>query len=160
MSKIAYPNGHKRAGHGEPQRFLYDLLRHEGDECVLWPYAANKAGYGLATVRGKQSLASRWICIFTHGPAPFPRAEAAHSCGNPPCVNPNHLRWTTPKGNQADRVLHDRTNRGEQSGKTFLTAADVEIIKSSPSDLKALMKRFGVSKGCISKIRGGQRWSA
>jgi hypothetical protein len=160
MSNIVYSNGLKRAQHGEPQRFLSDLLGHEGEECVLWPYAVNDAGYGLATVGGKQSLASRWMCGFAHGPAPFPRAEAAHSCGNPPCVNPNHLRWATSKENQADRIFHDRTNRGERSGKTSLTAADVDIIRSAPPDLKALADLFGVSKGCISKIRSGQRWTA
>jgi hypothetical protein len=160
MSNIVYPNGHKRIGHGEPERFIRSLVGHVGDACVPWPYGVKDRGYGLATIDGKQSVASRWMCELAHGEPPFRGAEAAHNCGNAPCVNPNHLRWDTPKGNAADRVKHGTHNRGERSGKTSLTASDVEIIKSSPPNLKALAERFGVSKGCISKIRSGQRWAA
>lgn len=149
----------KIAPKNSSEAFLRAHGGHTGDDCVIWPYCCNAAGYGLAVVNGEQSLASRWMCILAHGEPPTPDHEAAHSCGNPPCINRTHLQWKTPVENQADREVHGTTNKGERNGKTSLTAADIRTIRAAPPDLAALVDRFGVSKGCISKIRSGQRWS-
>jgi hypothetical protein len=102
------------------------------------------------------------MCILAHGEPELPKHEAAHSCGKGHlgCVNPKHLSWKTPAGNCADKRAHGTDNRGARNGKTRLSAQDVDFIRSAPPNLKALMDRFGVSKGCISKIRNGSRWSA
>lgn len=127
--------------------------------CLPWPYRCVPSGYGLAVVGGVQKRASRWMCILVHGEPPFHRAEAAHSCGNASCVNPTHLRWATPRENAADKNTHGTVVRGERNGRTSLSDADIIEIRNAPPDLGALMKKFGVSKGCISKIRSGSRWS-
>lgn len=139
--------------------FLRAHVGHRGKECLLWPFRLNRGGYGLAVVGGVQTFASRWMCILAHGNPPTRKHEAAHSCGNARCVNPNHLRWATPKENYADRIGHGTDNRGQRNGKTRLTAADVKAIRSAPPHLKPLMERYGLSKGCISKIRGKKRWA-
>lgn len=149
----------KIADKGATEAFIRAHVAYQGDECVLWPFAASRSGYGLATIGGYQRSASRWMCILAHGEPPTPKHEAAHNCGNRRCVNPRHLRWDTPKGNQADKLIHGTHNRGERNGKTTLTADDVRAIRQAPPDLAAIMERFGISKGCASKIRSGQRWS-
>jgi hypothetical protein len=148
----------KIADKGATEAFLRANVACDHDACVIWPFGRNARGYGLAVIGGVQTLASRWMCILAHGEPPTPKHEAAHGCGNSSCVNPRHLRWDTPKGNQADRNPHGTHNRGERNGKTRLTSADVRAIRSAPPDLKALVSRYGVSKGCISKIRSGTRW--
>lgn len=148
----------KIADKGSSESFLRAHVDHDGKDCLLWPFRARRTGYGLAVIGGIQKTASRWMCILAHGEPALPNLEAAHSCGNPACVNPKHLRWATPKENCSDKLAHGTENRGEQNGKTHLTEDDIRAIRAAPPDLVALMNRYGVSKGCISKIRNGQRW--
>lgn len=150
--------GKRIAPKGSSEAFIRAHTNYDGDNCLMWPFRVRKTGYGLAVVGGVQTLASRWMCILAHGEPSDPRMEAAHFCGNPGCVNPRHLRWATAKENCADKLRHGTTTRGERSPRTRLTPEDVEEIRNAPPDLAALMKRFGVSKGCISKIRSGRRW--
>jgi hypothetical protein len=88
----------KNAPPGEHLRFLTDALAYEGDECLLWPFGKQRAGYGAVT--GK--TASNLMCEMAYGPAPEGMPEAAHSCDNPPCINKRHLRWASHAGNMAD----------------------------------------------------------
>lgn len=148
----------KIAPKNSSEAFLRANVGYIGNDCLIWPYCCNDRGYGLAVVDGVQAHASRWMCRLAHGEPPSPTHEAAHSCGNPPCVNPNHLRWKTPKENSDDKTVHGTTIHGERNGKTTLTADDIRAIRAAPPDLAALVARYGVSKGCVSKIRGGQRW--
>ena len=99
----------------EEARFLEKIERRGPDEC--WPWAAkarHRFGYGVFAVkrgdRWKQYTASRAMCALAHGEPPSPKAHALHSCDNPICCNPAHLRWGTPKENTADAV-----DRGRQS---------------------------------------------
>lgn len=148
----------KIADKGATEAFLRAHVAHSSDHCLLWPFARTATGYGIAVVGGVQKHASRWMCVLAHG-APHPETlEAAHRCGNRACVNPRHLRWETPKGNQADRLVHGTDIRGQKNVKTTLTNEDVRAIRAAPPDLAAICRRYGVSKGCVSKIRSGQRW--
>jgi hypothetical protein len=143
---------------GSSETFLRSKVGYRGDDCVLWPFRTCKAGYGLAVIGGVQKRASRWMCVLAHGSPPSERYHAAHSCGIPACVNPKHLRWAMPVENMADKNLHGTSNHGERNGKTKLTENDIRAIRSAPPDLKRIMGRFGISKGCVSKIRSRSRW--
>jgi hypothetical protein len=144
--------------HGATEDFLRSLVGTTEQNCILWPYGKNDRGYGLATIGGVQRAASNWMCRLAYGEPFLIWNNAAHSCCNPACVNPNHLRWATHAENMADRKLHGTVNRGERNGKTTLTEADVIAIREAPAKLKPLMERYGLSKHAISKIRSGKRW--
>jgi hypothetical protein len=148
----------KTAPKGSSEAFLRAHLRDHTDKCILWPFKLRPSGYGLAVLASVQMHAHRWACILAHGAPPNDEYHAAHSCGHPSCINPDHLRWATPKENSDDRYNHGTIIYGEKSGKTALTADDIRAIRAAPPDLKYLMGRYGVSKGCISKIRSRQRW--
>ena len=150
--------GKKIAGKGSSEAFLRAHVRASQTGCINWPYCTNNKGYGLAVVGGKQKTASRWMCILAHGNPVAPRIHAAHSCGNPLCVNPMHLRWATHKENMDDKKRHQTENIGERNGKTSLTAEDVRAIRAAPPNLKPLMEKYGMSKHGISKVRSGRRW--
>jgi hypothetical protein len=159
MTKRIPSHMKKIADKGSSEAFLRAHSVYSGDECLIWPYKTVKSGYGLATVGGVQKRASRWMCIIAHGEPCDETMHAAHNCGNPSCVNPKHLRWATPKENANDRLIHGTHNRGERNGKTTLTDDQVREIRTAAPNLKDLVERYGVSKGCISKIRSMKRWA-
>jgi hypothetical protein len=150
---------------GEPERFLKEvILKFEGDDCLLWPYA--KANYGYAEIRfggsaGRKRLVHRVVCEAIHGPAPEGKNDAAHSCGNRLCVNPRHIRWATRKENNDDKLIHGTSNRGERHGMAKLTADDVREIRSLRGKIKQreIAARFGINRNTVLDIQTGKRWS-
>lgn len=93
---------------GGPTRFVERAASYRGADCLLWPHQRTHGGYGQLRVGGIRTYAHRVVLIATKGPPPFPGAQASHSCGNPSCVSPMHLRWDTHKGNHADRLGHGK----------------------------------------------------
>ncbi len=144
---------------GATEAFLRDNVNATTDECIMWPYAVNAQGYGIATVDGVQRNANNQMCRLAHGEPFSIWRDAAHSCGVPGCVNPRHLRWATRRENMADKRLHGTSNIGERNGKTTITEADVLEIRAAPKWLKPLMEKYGLSRGALVKIRNGSRWA-
>jgi HNH endonuclease len=149
------------ASHARLAAFLGEAIRYTGSSCLLWPFGRSGAGYSMATANdGRRTTAHRIVCEVVHGPAPSPRHEVAHTnCRSRACIAPTHLRWDTPKGNQADRVADGTSNRGERQGRAKLTAERVTTIRAQPERrAKALAIEFGVSTGTISGIRKYKTW--
>lgn len=87
-----------------------------------------------------------------------------HSCDNPPCINPDHLKLGTQFANVADREARGRTARGGRMPWAKLAANDVlQIVELgqhgmiSPTDLAA---NFGVSRATVNDILAGRRWNS
>ena len=101
---------------GDARRAFGELLAIETDDCVLWPFAKGKGGYGVigvspGVVRGTHVVA----CEMRHGLPPTPAHEVAHSCQTPSCMNYRHLRWATHVENQADMKIHGTLLFGKTS---------------------------------------------
>lgn len=148
---------------GEPQKYLEDtVLTYGGDDCLTWPFAKVK-GYGVIKRNGKSTGVHRVVCEHVHGPAPSKGYEAAHSCGNGSsgCVTPSHLRWATKLENNRDMILHGTMPRGESSGKTTLTEANVREIRSLVGSMlqKDIAALYGVAPETISGIIHGRNWA-
>ena len=132
---------------------------YEGHECLEWPFSKTKDGYGRLYVGKKSRPAHREMCIATHGLPKSDLLHTAHNCGNPCCVNPNHLRWATAKENMADKKIHGTNNNGSKHGLAKLTESQAKEIKYSTGPLAVAAKKYGVSCPTISEIRNGKRWS-
>lgn len=144
---------------GEPLRFLEAALRHDGDQCLVWPYGRiGGRGYGVINVDGKKRVAHRVVCESVNGPAPTAEHQAAHNCGNASCVNPKHLRWATPKENCADKVMHGTHNRGARNGTAKLSERQVAAIRASTLPFRDIAQTFGVSPNTIARIASGKSW--
>lgn len=149
---------------GKPEQWLRDNLEHDSNECLKWPFGGRDNGYGTLVFEGQHGSAHRFMCRLKHGEAPTELHEAAHSCGkgHEGCVNPNHLSWKTPSENQADRVLHGTSNRGERMGTSKLDRNQVAEIRASYvpriMSYSKLAEKYGVSAGAIGDIVRGKNW--
>jgi hypothetical protein len=144
---------------GEADAFLRSLVGTTETACMAWPYLLNSSGYGYVYLRKKCITANRRLCALAYGEPTFDRAEAAHSCGNRACVNPNHLRWATKAENCADRLRHGTDHRADKSPCAKLTWDDVRVIRSSAEVAEKIAPKFGVTPKHIRRIRAGERWT-
>jgi hypothetical protein len=104
----------------EEARFWEKIQKLGQQEC--WPWTAksrHRFGYGVFSItrdkRARQFTASRVACWLEHGPPPFPSANALHSCDNPICCNPAHLRWGSQKANVDDAIERKRASKPPQN---------------------------------------------
>jgi hypothetical protein len=131
--------------------FIEAAIAYSGTDCLLWPFGKT-AGYG----RIGKGYVHRLVCEAVHGPAPSSRYETAHNCGVRACINPAHLRWDTPKGNQADQIRHF----GGQYANAVLTVRQVrEILFQFYRSAGDLAKEYHVTPGAIDHIRHKRNWS-
>ena len=103
---------------------------------------------------------SRYVWQITNG-CEIPKVMLImHTCDNPNCVNPDHLKLGTHKDNMADRSMKGRTSKGSKHPNAKLTENDVYFIKFESNDItpKILSEMFGVTKDTICEIRRGKSW--
>lgn len=77
-------------------------------ECWEYQGNTNRGGYGTLEWRGRKWKAHRVAYTLAKGEIPD-GLEVLHSCDNPPCVNPEHLRV----GSQSDN-MRDAFGRGRK----------------------------------------------
>ncbi len=157
-------HGHPEGGgtaRGEPRRWIEANVQHDGDECLLWPFARMGGGYGHLVHEGRFIPAHRLMCSSAHGQPADETYEAAHSCGNAACVNPRHLRWATPLENNADKVEHGTQLHGEAIHNTFLTVREVEAIRhlaASGVVQRRIAEAFNITPQRVNEIVKGKTW--
>lgn len=134
--------------------FWMNVGRQGDDECWLWNGYRDEDGYGRFFIGGRMVGAHELALTFTTGERRLPRLDTCHSCGNPPCCNPRHLRFDTRKSNTDDTVRMGRNNPFPRR----LDDGTVRIIRerrqagASQDDLAA---QYGVSASYISQIVNG-----
>lgn len=143
-----------RAGKGAQFLWLSERIRHNGDECLLWPFPAPN-GYGVVGYFGATHYAHRLMCELAHGKPADDALEAAHECGNSRCVNPKHLAWKTPSANQADRAQHGTKSFGRRGKVTFQQAQDIRAMRGvhTQEEIAAL---YGITRSNVSHIQRGK----
>jgi len=135
-------------------------LKHEGKDCLMWPFSVDSRGYPNIRRGGKTRMVSRLLCIVTRGPPPTPAHQAAHDCGKRLCINRHHLNWKTRIENAADRVQHGTTCRGERSPCAKLTYSQVQSIRSLAKSVQRvdIAKYFNIDPSTVGQIVSGRRW--
>ncbi len=160
------------------ERYWAKVDKRGPDECWPWTGRRNKQGYGGINlgIAGKQSPATHVALALDGRPRPG-RLHALHSCDNPPCVNPAHLRWGTQVDNVADRVARGRGVReqirgmrngmntepgcrrpGEINPSHKLTSQEVLEIVADRRTQKQIACAYGVSSVTVWKIKSGRAW--
>lgn len=104
------PNTLRQVPNGTLAQWLKQHVNYVEPDCLEWPFGRDPSGYSShCRLEGRAVRGHRAMCILVHGKPPFPKAEAAHSCGNGHlgCVNPTHLSWKTHAENMADMAEHN-----------------------------------------------------
>lgn len=132
------------------------------NQCWLWngKRTDNGKGYGYVSLKGEHCRSHKLSYELFN--APIPKDQwVLHSCHNPGCVNPSHLRLGSPFDNAQDRVKANRNGntRGINSGSTHLTEAEVLHIYNSATCSQVLANKYNVARQTIRAIRNGQNWS-
>lgn len=130
-------------------------------DCVLWTRQKTKEGYGVARFNGKYGAAHRFVCELSNGEPPTPNHQAAHSCGNPSCYNPNHLRWLTPLQNTREKYTHGTMPAGENhflATMTEKTALSILADFRCGETIKILAAKYGVTYGAAYMLVRGHTW--
>ncbi len=133
------------------------------DKCWEWQGLVDgPMGYGktqITTPTGKIRSAHRVAYYLVSGV--MPKLHILHSCDNPKCVNPNHLREGTSHDNKQDAVSRGRHSRGEKVNTCKLTESQVHEIRylmASGETARGLAERFPVEPCTIRKIHLRKSW--
>ena len=133
------------------------------DGCWVWAGCTDSAGYAPLSFNGRTDRAHR-VAIMLHTGRLIPHGMfVLHSCDNPPCCNPKHLRVGTHQDNMRDMMSRNRNAFGERSGPSKLKTAEVEEIlratKVGSATCAELGVMFGVSHRSILDITCGKTWA-
>jgi hypothetical protein len=161
IKKWGHPDGGPTT-HAPPEvRFWRYVDKRGPDECWPWTGKRQKSGYGRFGIgQHKKVGAHRFSFEMATG---FLPPVVMHTCDNPPCVNPAHLRAATNKLNTADMIVKGRSpmigRGGEDHPRVRLTENQVRDIRSRRGQTQAsLAREFGVSTGAIEGIVKRRTW--
>lgn len=133
------------------------------DACWPWAYGRDPQGYGQGPF-GWTRKAHRESYRLTHGVRPERPHVVMHTCDNPPCVNPAHLRLGTQSENILDSSRKGRLNSatGERHSQSKLTWDVVRAIREKAeqgTSQRALAREYGVSQVAIHFVVKRVTWA-
>lgn len=149
-------------GRGQAPDWFAKTLAMSTSECIEWPFGAS-GRYGRVRWNGVDRQVTQVILELSGIPQPDPQSGfVLHSCDNPPCCNPRHLRWGTVAENSADMIRHGRSMKGERHPNAKLTESDVLEIRSRnysiPGSHAATAAEFGLHPVYLSRLLAGRWW--
>lgn len=146
---------------------FWSKVRRKGPK-ACWPWVAKARhafGYGAINA-GRGNLYYSHVVAYALAKGSVPAgAHVLHSCDNPSCCNPDHLRVGTHAENVADVVerkrLKGRTGPTDPKRCAKRLNADLAAeIRSSTLPRKALAEKYGVTKHTIANVQSGRTWPA
>jgi uncharacterized protein (DUF433 family) len=136
----------------------YEINHETG--CWEWTRAKIRGGYGVIVWEKNKICTHRLSYELVNGPIPS-GLHILHSCDNPKCCNPAHLRTGTVKENMQDMRDRMRGSIGEKSSTAKLKDGDVvnilKMIKSGVS-LAQIARDYSMDSQAISQIKHGKSW--
>ena len=153
----------------DPDSFLWAKVDKSAGDDGCWPYtgSTDRRGYGRpgrAVVRGtetKRYYAHRRSYEIHVGPIPDGKL-IMHTCDNPPCCNPKHLRIGTDAQNNADMRRKGRHAKGDEFPQAKLNADKVREIRqllAAGKGRNEIAPLFGISANHVSGIKNGRYWA-
>jgi hypothetical protein len=151
-----------------PSRNLKDCNRFDSylpatrkpDTCWIWEGGRGGDGYGRFWMEKKNVSAHRAAVLRAGGEIPEGKF-VTHSCDNPLCVNPAHLKVTTHARNMQDMVTRKRHAYGEKNPVAVLTEVQCRTIIeriASGATVRGLAREMGINRGTLRNVAKGYTW--
>lgn len=142
-------------------RFEEKVVRIPFDTCWWWIGSRNPDGYGSfwfeeKIVRAHQVSYRMFVGEITPG------LKVLHSCDEPSCVNPRHLRLGTQKENVQDAIKRGRWPMGLNKHNAKLSpedAAQIKKLRRQGMKYDDLCEKFGVTHGAIQGVLRGASYA-
>jgi len=94
------------------ERFMGKVTIGELGKCWLWTASRSEEGYGFIRISSSTKKAHRVSFELFVGVIPDGML-VLHSCDNPPCVNPAHLKLGTDATNAIDKAIKFRGHKSK-----------------------------------------------
>lgn len=135
-------------------------------ECWFWTRYKNPwNGYGQVFFKdGKKTYsakAHRLSYRIHHGPIPD-GACVLHTCDNPCCYNPQHLKIGTHAENMHDRVVRNRhfsRERHPNSKITMEMASEIKTRSSNGESAAAIGASLGIHETAVRRVKNNRHWT-
>lgn len=119
-----------------------------------WNWTGSKHVYGYGEFRYKRALYRSHRAALELSGVEIPDGlHALHSCDNPSCCNPDHLRVGTQEDNMADVSKRGRSGRRKL---TDAQAREIRRLHASGESQAELSRMFSVSQPTIWHIVKGK----
>lgn len=155
----------RRPGPKAPEYDLWTLnrlMKSSYDDpltgCRVWTGQVNKkGGYGRIGYRYKSHRAHRLSYSLFIGPIPD-GMHILHSCDNPLCINPNHLRPGTHSENISEAYRKGRkfTAKGEDHHNSKISNKQAREIFYSDMPTTLLANKYNISRSTVWRIKTGR----
>lgn len=133
------------------------------DPSGCWTFQGVKNGQGYGTIwsgDNRRQLAHRVAYRGAVGPIP-PGMCVLHTCDNPSCVRPDHLRLGTKYDNNHDAIAKGRNAKCERNGAARLNSRQVSVIRKAYGPgvtMRFLAGCFGVGVTAIHGVIHHVTW--
>jgi hypothetical protein len=138
----------------------YKILKNGCYECTSHVPGGN--GYPCKKVDGVYTKISRIVLKNKLGRPIKPGFWALHSCDNPLCINPSHIREGTRWDNEKDKKERNRMPSKENHHGSKLRSVDVDLIRKMHElgyGSNRIATFFKMSQTNISQIIRGKTWT-
>ena len=137
--------------------------------CIIWVGKLNHLGRAVfpESIREREGISvmvARYI-LGCRSSKEKVGMVAMHTCDNPSCINPDHLKWGTQKDNLEDMTKKGRRGRGSKMGspgesnpRSKISLETVKYIRESKKRGRELAKELGLSDTMISRIKNYHSW--
>lgn len=149
-----------------PEHIRFTTKVDKTESCWNWTGAKYRGGYGhfRRKVNGKWKMykAHRYSYEYFHGPI-TEGLIVLHTCDNPSCVNPSHLRQGTFKENSQEMVQKGRKKHGFKPNCINLNRNFAENVRQYRKDFPFMLNKeiaevFDISAAQCSRILSNQIW--
>lgn len=156
---------HRDRGNGDTMqdRFWSRIDKTPGQgpngDCWQWRAAAGKEIYAQVKIAKQRRVVHHVAWFLKFGQ--WPTLWILHSCDNPPCCNPQHLREGTAKDNANDRSIRNRGVKGESHPNAKYKETDIRhaynLLKTGLRT-SVVAQITGIHRVTISSLRHGRAW--
>lgn len=130
--------------------------------CWEWVGCKDKNGYGIfrGEVSGVAFTKAHRYSYALHTGDLLIGTQALHSCDNPSCVNPNHLRAGTNAENMREKAEkgRSRTPVGSKNCRAILTEEQAAAILVDPRAFTEIAAEYDVAASTVGSLKQRHSW--